>query len=165
MLTQLKKKRNIGHHICGIVYRHARGNDECTYCPRRRGVFEGRSFGAEGEKEGEIVFNTSMTGYQEIMTDPSYKGQIVTMTYPLIGNYGVNDEDVESEGAQSGRLYRPGVQQSYQQLQGTGDLHSYFTKHNIIAIEEIDTRALTKHLRVRGAMKAIISTKDHDLQA
>ncbi len=61
-------------------------------------VFEGRGFGLEGEKEGEIVFNTSMTGYQEIMTDPSYKGQIVTMTYPLIGNYGVNDEDVESGG-------------------------------------------------------------------
>ncbi len=123
-------------------------------------VFEGRSFGAEGEKEGEIVFNTSMTGYQEIMTDPSYKGQIVTMTYPLIGNYGVNDEDVESKGPKVEGFIAREFSRVTSNYRATGDLHSYFTKHNIIAIEEIDTRALTKHLRVRGAMKGIISTKD-----
>ena len=125
-------------------------------------VFEGRSFGAEGEKEGEIVFNTSMTGYQEIMTDPSYKGQIVTMTYPLIGNYGVNDEDVESKGPKVEGFIAREFSRVTSNYRATGDLRSYFTKHNIIAIEEIDTRALTKHLRVRGAMKGIISTKDLD---
>jgi carbamoyl-phosphate synthase small subunit len=125
-------------------------------------VFEGRSFGAEGEKEGEIVFNTSMTGYQEIMTDPSYKGQIVTMTYPLIGNYGVNDEDVESKGPKVEGFIAREFSRITSNYRATGDLRSYFTTHNIIAIEEIDTRALTKHLRVRGAMKGIISTKDLD---
>jgi carbamoyl-phosphate synthase small subunit len=125
-------------------------------------VFEGRSFGAEGEKEGEIVFNTSMTGYQEIMTDPSYKGQIVTMTYPLIGNYGVNDEDVESKGPKVEGFIAREFSRITSNYRATGDLLSYFKKHNIIAIEEIDTRALTKHLRVRGAMKGIISTKDLD---
>jgi carbamoyl-phosphate synthase small subunit len=125
-------------------------------------VFEGRSFGAEGEKEGEIVFNTSMTGYQEIMTDPSYKGQIVTMTYPLIGNYGINDEDVESKGPKVEGFIAREFSRITSNFRATGDLLSYFVKHNILAIEEIDTRALTKHLRVRGAMKGIISTKDLD---
>ena len=74
----------------------------------------------EGEQEGEVVFNTSMTGYQEILTDPSYKGQIVTMTYPLIGNYGVNEEDVESDGPKAEALHRKGVQQDHEQLQGEG---------------------------------------------
>jgi carbamoyl-phosphate synthase small subunit len=128
-------------------------------------VFEGRSFGAEGEKEGEIVFNTSMTGYQEIMTDPSYKGQIVTMTYPLIGNYGVNDEDVESKGPKVEGFIAREFSRVTSNYRATGDLHGYFTKHNILAIEEIDTRALTKHLRVRGAMKGIISTKDLDRES
>jgi carbamoyl-phosphate synthase small subunit len=125
-------------------------------------VFEGRSFGAEGEREGEIVFNTSMTGYQEIMTDPSYKGQIVTMTYPLIGNYGINDEDVESKGPKVEGFIAREFSRIVSNFRATGDLHSYFIKHNIIAVEEIDTRALTKHLRVRGAMKGILSTKDID---
>jgi carbamoyl-phosphate synthase small subunit len=125
-------------------------------------VFEGRSFGGEGEKEGEIVFNTSMTGYQEIMTDPSYKGQIVTMTYPLIGNYGINDEDVESKGPKVEGFIAREFSRVTCNYRATGDLLSYFTQHNILAIEEIDTRALTKHLRVRGAMRGIISTKDLD---
>jgi carbamoyl-phosphate synthase small subunit len=125
-------------------------------------VFEGRSFGAEGEKEGEIVFNTSMTGYQEIMTDPSYKGQVVTMTYPLIGNYGINDEDVESKGPKVEGFIAREFSRITSNFRATGDLLSYFTKHNILAIEEIDTRALTKHLRVRGAMKGMISTRDLD---
>jgi carbamoyl-phosphate synthase small subunit len=123
-------------------------------------IFEGRNFGVEGEKEGEIVFNTSMTGYQEIMTDPSYKGQIVTMTYPLIGNYGINDEDVESKAPKVEGFIAREFSRVTSNYRATGDLLDYFTKHNILAVEEIDTRALTKHLRVRGAMKGIISTKD-----
>ena len=125
-------------------------------------VFEGKSFGVEGEKEGEIVFNTSMTGYQEIMTDPSYKGQIVTMTYPLIGNYGVNDIDVESGGPKVEVFIARECSKITSNFRATDDLVNYFKKHNIIAIEEVDTRALTKHLRVKGAMKGIISTSDLD---
>jgi carbamoyl-phosphate synthase small subunit len=125
-------------------------------------IFEGRSFGAKGEREGEIVFNTSMTGYQEIMTDPSYKGQIVTMTYPLIGNYGVNDEDVESTGPKVEGFIVREFSKITSNHRSTDDLLNYFRKHDIVAIEEVDTRALTKHLRVRGAMKGIISTADLD---
>jgi carbamoyl-phosphate synthase small subunit len=125
-------------------------------------VFEGKGFGIEGEKLGEIVFNTSMTGYQEIMTDPSYKGQIVTMTYPLIGNYGVNEEDVESGGPKVEGFIAREFSKITSNFRATGDLLDYFTKHNIIAIEEVDTRALTRHLRLRGAMKGIISTGDLD---
>jgi len=125
-------------------------------------VFEGKSFGAKGEKTGEIVFNTSMTGYQEIMTDPSYKGQIVTMTYPLIGNYGVNEEDVESSEPKVEGFIAREFSRITSNFRAQGDLSGYFEKHNIIAVEEIDTRALTKHIRVRGAMKGIMSTNDPD---
>jgi carbamoyl-phosphate synthase small subunit len=125
-------------------------------------IFEGISFGAEGEAFGEVVFNTSMSGYQEILTDPSYKGQIVTMTYPLIGNYGVNEQDVESwkphvEGFVV-REYSP----TYSNWRATGSLADYLKKHGLVAIEGVDTRALTKHIRQAGAMKAVISTKDLD---
>jgi carbamoyl-phosphate synthase small subunit len=128
-------------------------------------VFEGTSFGAQGEAFGEVVFNTSMSGYQEILTDPSYKGQIVTMTYPLIGNYGVNDQDVESwkphvEGFVV-REYSP----SYSNWRATGSLGDYLKKNGIVGIEGIDTRALTKHIRQAGAMKAVISTEDLDPQS
>jgi carbamoyl-phosphate synthase small subunit len=123
-------------------------------------VFEGKSYGAPGEKEGEIVFNTSMTGYQEIMTDPSYRGQIVTMTYPLIGNYGVNAEDVESGSPKVEGFIVREFSKIASNHRADGDLLNYFIKHGITAIEEVDTRALTKHLRVRGAMKGIISTLD-----
>ena len=125
-------------------------------------VFQGKSFGLEGEKEGEIVFNTSMTGYQEIMTDPSYKGQIVTMTYPLIGNYGINEEDVESASPKVEGFIAREFSKVTSNHRATASLSDYFKKHNILAIEEVDTRALTKHLRNRGAMKGIISTKDLD---
>lgn len=122
-------------------------------------VFKGISFGASGECTGEVVFNTSMTGYQEILTDPSYKGQIVTMTYPLIGNYGVNEEDVESskpqvEGFVIKELSK--VTSNWRSLKGLAD---YLTAHNIMGIEGIDTRAVTKHVRTAGAMKSIISTE------
>lgn len=124
-------------------------------------VFEGKGYGAEGEKEGEIVFNTSMTGYQEIMTDPSYKGQIVTMTYPLIGNYGVNTKDVESEGGPKveGFIVRE-FSRITSNFRAEDGLLNYFKRHGITAIEGVDTRALTRHLRVRGAMKGMISTVD-----
>jgi carbamoyl-phosphate synthase small subunit len=125
-------------------------------------VFDGVSAGIEGEQEGEIVFNTSMTGYQEIITDPSYKGQIVTMTYPLIGNYGVNDEDVESRGPKVEAFVVREFSKITSNFRATGDLLDYLARHRIMAIEEVDTRALTKHIRVSGAMKAIISTSDLD---
>ncbi|MEN6616598.1 MAG: glutamine-hydrolyzing carbamoyl-phosphate synthase small subunit [Syntrophorhabdus sp.] len=128
-------------------------------------IFEGKGFGLAGEKEGEIVFNTSMTGYQEIMTDPSYKGQIVTMTYPLIGNYGVNGEDVESGAPKVEGFIAREFSRITSNWRATGDLEEYFIRHNIIAVDEIDTRALTRHLRVRGVMRGILSTLDHDPQS
>ena len=128
-------------------------------------VFEGKGLGIEGEKEGEIVFNTSMTGYQEIMTDPSYKGQIVVMTYPLIGNYGVNDEDVESGSPKVEGFIAREFSKITSNYRAQGDLLSYLKKHGIIALEEVDTRALTKHIRTRGAMKAVISTISHDVES
>jgi carbamoyl-phosphate synthase small subunit len=125
-------------------------------------LFEGQSVGADGEKEGEIVFNTSMTGYQEIMTDPSYKGQIVTMTYPLIGNYGVNEEDVESKGPKVEGFIVREFSKITSNWRANESLPQYLKRYNIIGIEEVDTRALTKHIREKGAMKAIISTRDLD---
>lgn len=123
-------------------------------------VFEGLSFGAEGESAGEVVFNTSMTGYQEILTDPSYKGQIVTMTYTQIGNYGVNDEDVESAGPQvEGFIVKEYIDfPSNWRMKRT--LHEYLRAHGIVGIQGIDTRALTRHLRDFGAQPGIISTTE-----
>ncbi len=121
--------------------------------------FEGVSAGAAGEAYGEIVFNTSMTGYQEILTDPSYKGQIVTMTYPEIGNYGVNPDDAESEKpAVSGFVVKE-MSKIRSSWRGKKGLREYLVENNIPAIEWIDTRALTGHIRDRGAMKSVISTK------
>ena len=125
-------------------------------------IFEGTGLGAKGEKEGEIVFNTSMTGYQEIMTDPSYKGQIVTMTYPLIGNYGMNEEDVESSGPKVEGFVVREFSKIASNWRATGEIGAYLARHNIIGVEEVDTRALTKLIRVKGAMKAVISTVDLD---
>ena len=125
-------------------------------------IFKGKSFGASGEALGEVVFNTSMVGYQEIITDPSYKGQIVMMTYPLIGNYGVNKEDVESrqpflEGFVVKEYSK--IASNWRKEQGLGE---YLKEHKILAIEGVDTRALTLHIREKGAMKAILSTIDFD---
>ena len=126
--------------------------------------FVGESIGYEGEAAGEIVFNTSMTGYQEILTDPSYKGQIVTMTYPLIGNYGCNFEDVES--------WKPWVEgfvikemasfpSSWRKKESLVD---YLEKNKIVAIQGIDTRKLTKIIRTGGAQRALITTADDNIQ-
>jgi len=123
-------------------------------------VFEGSSFGASGECHGEVVFNTSMSGYQEIITDPSYKGQIVTMTYPLIGNYGVNNDDVESCRPFVEGLVVREVSKLASNWRSRDSLDGYFKKNNIVGIEGIDTRALTLHIRQQGAMKAIITTQE-----
>ncbi|MGE4284000.1 MAG: carbamoyl phosphate synthase small subunit [Clostridia bacterium] len=127
-------------------------------------IFEGMSFGMEGEIIGEIVFNTGMTGYQEILTDPSYCGQIVTMTYPLIGNYGVNIDDFESLKPQvKGFIVRELCKQP-SNWRSAETLEDYLKKHHIIGIEGIDTRALTRILRDNGTMNGVISTDpDFDL--
>ena len=125
-------------------------------------IYEGESFGAPGERAGEVVFNTSMTGYQEILTDPSYAGQIVTMTYPLIGNYGVNPVDFESTGPQVEgfvvKEYCP-FPSNYRCTEPLGD---FLKRHGIPGIEGVDTRALTRHIRLQGAMKGVLSTEDLD---
>jgi carbamoyl-phosphate synthase small subunit len=123
-------------------------------------VFEGEALGARGEALGEVVFNTAMTGYQEVLTDPSYKGQLVCMTMPHIGNTGVNEEDVES-----GRPWVEGfiVREASplaSSWRATGTLDGYLRKHGVVGIQGIDTRALTRHLRDRGAQEGIISTED-----
>ena len=125
-------------------------------------VFSGRRFGAGGEVYGEVCFNTSLTGYQEILTDPSYTGQIVTMTYPLIGNTGVNLEDVESAGLKlRGFVVREMCEQpsSYRSTQSLPD---YLAEHNVIGIEGVDTRRLVRTLRDAGAMTGVLSTEDLD---
>jgi carbamoyl-phosphate synthase small subunit len=125
-------------------------------------TFYGASFGAEGETFGEVVFNTSMSGYQEILTDPSYAGQIVCMTYPLIGNYGVNPEDVESRRPWVEGFVVREASRVASNWRSTETLDSYLKRNNIIGIEHIDTRALVRHIRDKGAMRSAISTVDLD---
>lgn len=125
-------------------------------------IFTGKSFGASGEIDGEVVFNTSMTGYQEILTDPSYRGQIVTMTYPEIGNYGINQEDLESGKPHvSGFICRENSR-IHSNFRSEGSLESFLVENNIIALEGIDTRALVRKIRSQGAMNGILSTVDLD---
>ncbi|RKU25804.1 carbamoyl phosphate synthase small subunit [Candidatus Poribacteria bacterium] len=125
-------------------------------------VFEGEQFGATGETVGEVVFNTSMTGYQEVLTDPSYKGQIVTMTYPLIGNYGCNEADVESIGPQVEGFVVREYSAYHSNWRSKWSLDTYLSEHGIIGIQGIDTRALTRRLRVHGVMNGCLSTEDLD---
>jgi carbamoyl-phosphate synthase small subunit len=121
-------------------------------------VFEGLSFGAKGQKCGEVVFNTSMTGYQEILTDPSYNEQIITMTYPLIGNYGTNNADPESRKVfAAGFIVKENCPYPSNWRSGTS-LGEYLKKNNVVGLEGIDTRKLVKHIRTEGAMKGIISS-------
>jgi carbamoyl-phosphate synthase small subunit len=125
-------------------------------------IFSGYSFGADGEVTGEVVFNTAMTGYQEILTDPSYRGQIVTMTYPEIGNYGVNSVDIEnSKPSLSGFIVRE-VSRIFSNYRAEGDLGEYLKQHNLPGLAGIDTRALVRRIRTAGAMRGIISTNDLD---
>ena len=123
-------------------------------------VFHGTSFGAEGTCDGEVVFNTSMTGYQEIVTDPSYKGQLICMTYPLIGNYGINEEDPESAGPQAEGFIIKELSPVVSNWLATGNLSDYLKAAGVIGIEGIDTRSLTRHIRQAGALKAILTTED-----
>jgi carbamoyl-phosphate synthase small subunit len=122
-------------------------------------IFTGTSFGAAGEVDGEVCFNTSMTGYQEILTDPSYKGQIVAMTYPLIGNYGVNAEDVESWRPHVSGFAVRELSPVVSNWRATHSLDDYLVQHGIPGIQGIDTRALTRRLRVHGALKGFIATQ------
>jgi carbamoyl-phosphate synthase small subunit len=121
-------------------------------------IFTGRGFGATGTTDGEVVFNTSMTGYQEILTDPSYKGQIVTMTYPLIGNYGINRQDVESKKPHVAGFVIKELSPIYSNYRADLSLDEYLKQNNVIGIQGIDTRALVRKLRIGGAMRGVLST-------
>ena len=125
-------------------------------------VFRGESFGAPGEVAGEVIFNTSMTGYQEILSDPSYKGQIVMMTYPLIGNYGVNSEDLESPKPQVEGFVIRSLSPVASNWRKQQTLEEWLKAEGTVAIQGIDTRALTNLLREKGALKGVLSTKDLD---
>ena len=125
-------------------------------------AFRGRAVGAEGEVFGEAVFNTSMTGYQEVITDPSYKGQIVCMTYPHIGNYGVNEEDVESRKPWVEGFVMRELSPIASNFRSQEPLEAYFKRHGVVAIDGIDTRAVTLRLRRQGSMRSGISTTEQD---
>ncbi|MGI8604294.1 MAG: glutamine-hydrolyzing carbamoyl-phosphate synthase small subunit [Verrucomicrobiales bacterium] len=122
-------------------------------------VFRGEAFGASGTSFGEVCFNTSMTGYQEVLTDPSYRGQIVAMTYPLIGNYGTNAEDPESAQPHVRGFVVGELSPVPSNWRSDDSLDTYLQKWNVIGLQGIDTRSLTKHLRTRGAMRAVITTE------
>jgi len=127
--------------------------------------FEGKSLGFPGETIGEICFNTGMTGYQEILTDPSYCSQIVTMTSPHIGNYGINEEDVESNKIQVAGFVIKEESISPSNWRSTDSLNTYLKNNKIVGIQRIDTRALTRHIRDQGAMNGIISSVDTDINS
>jgi carbamoyl-phosphate synthase small subunit len=126
--------------------------------------FSGTSFGASGRATGEVVFNTGLTGYQEILTDPSYCGQIVALTYPHIGNYGVNAEDIESARPQVEGFVVRDVSPIASNHRASGTLNDYLREHGIPAVTGIDTRALTRHIRSRGAMRAVLSTQGEPIE-
>jgi carbamoyl-phosphate synthase small subunit len=121
-------------------------------------TFACRSFTGHGEATGEVVFNTSMTGYQEVLTDPSYSGQMVAMTYPLVGNYGVNEQDIESGRVQVAAFLTKEYQPFPSNHRATASLADYLRRHGIAGIEGLDTRALTRHIRNAGAMRGVVST-------
>lgn len=123
-------------------------------------IFYGESFGATGSSDGEVVFNTSMTGYQEILTDPSYCGQIVTMTYPLIGNYGINADDFESRRSFVRGFVVKEACSDPNNWRATGTLSQYLKNNDIVGIADIDTRALTRVIRQHGTLRGILSTED-----
>src|SRR4026208_1152576 len=122
-------------------------------------TFRGRGHGFQGEAVGEVVVNTSMTGYQEILTDPSYAGQIVTMTYPLIGNYGINREDVESKRPHVAGFSVKELAPAYSNWRADMSLDDYLKQNKIVGIEGLDTRALVRKLRIKGAMNGVLSTE------
>src|SRR5213075_98904 len=126
-------------------------------------VCHGKAFGAIGTTGGEICFNTGMTGYQEVFTDPSYYGQILIMNTVHIGNYGVKDEDVESDNVKIRGLIGRNLEDQYSRKLAKGSLEDYLKANNIVSIEGVDTRALVAHIRTKGAMKCIISSEISDI--
>lgn len=128
-------------------------------------IFHGLAFAGSGETYGELVFNTSMTGYQEILTDPSYCGQIITMTYPLIGNYGINLEDNESRSIFASGLIINEYSRIFSNWRAEKSLAEYLEENKKIGIHNVDTRAITLHIRDKGAMKCVISTLDNDVNS
>ena len=137
--------------------------DEAVLVLRDGRVFRGEALGAVGETTGEVIFNTAMSGYQEILTDPSYHGQIVTMTYPLIGNYGCNDEDVESRRPWANGLIVKEASPCPSSWRGRVSLDQYLETHGIVGLQGIDTRALTRHLRDHGSQDGLVSSADLDV--
>ena len=125
-------------------------------------TFACRSFTGKGEVAAEVVFNTSMSGYQEVLTDPSYRGQMVTMTYPLIGNYGVNAEDVESDRVQVSAFLMREYQPAFSNYRADTSLADYLKACGVLGVDRLDTRALTRHIRTVGSMRAVLSTEDPD---
>src|SRR3712207_2999386 len=125
-------------------------------------IFRGRAWGAEGERCGEMVFNTSMSGYQEVLTDPSYAGQLVCMTYPLIGNYGVNAADAESARPWVEGFVVREASRTASSWRSEETLDAYLRRWGVVAIDRVDTRALVRHIRDKGAMRACISSADLD---
>jgi carbamoyl-phosphate synthase small subunit len=140
------------------------GVSEAVLVLRDGRVFRGEALGARGEVSGEVIFNTAMTGYQEILTDPSYRGQIVTLTYPLIGNYGCNDEDVESRRPWANGLIVKEASPYPSSWRGRISLDQYLKNHGIVGLQGIDTRALTRHLRDHGSQDGIISSTDLEVE-
>lgn len=127
--------------------------------------FTGKSFGAKGTSGGELCFNTGMTGYQEVFTDPSYAGQVLIMNNAYIGNYGVKNEDVESSSVKISALICKNITERYSRMMASGDLESYLIENNIVAIHDVDTRSLVQHIRSKGAMNCIVSTEITDKSA
>ncbi len=128
-------------------------------------AFDCRSFTGPGETGGEVVFNTAMSGYQEVLTDPSYSGQLINMTYPLIGNYGVNSEDVESARVQVAAFIVREYQSEYSNYRASESLADYLVRSGVMGVDSLDTRALTRHIRNAGSMRAVISTEISDRKA
>src|SRR5690349_17814246 len=126
-------------------------------------IFHGRAFGKKGTTTGEICFNTGMTGYQEVFTDPSYYGQVIIMNNVHVGNYGVKDEDTESNSIKIFGLIGRNLEEQYSRKQANGSLDTYLRNNGIVAIEDIDTRALVAHIREKGAMNCIISSEITDI--
>src|SRR5262249_16209825 len=137
-------------------------NNRATLLLEDGRVFHGKGHGFEGEAVGEVVFNTSMTGYQEILTDPSYAGQIVTMTYPLIGNTGINREDIESRKPFLEAFVVRRMSPVPSNWRTTQTRDEYLIEHPIPAIPNIDTRALVRHIRLKGSIRGIVNLIDHD---
>ncbi len=145
------------------VIHNVKGNDMKALIALEDGtIFEGRSFTGPGEAVGEIVFNTSMSGYQEVLTDPSYTGQIITMTYPLIGNYGINPEDMESLAIHPKAFLVKEYQRQPSNFRSTRPLVDFLREFKVLGVEGFDTRALVRHIRSAGAMKGVVSTEDLD---